>query len=197
MPADDGFEDLVGRVRAGDQDAADELARMFEPFVLRYVRFAMRKRRNYPVIHSRFGSSDVCQSVLASLFVGLRDGRFELKHPEQVERLLRVMSRFKIGAESRKLSVILRELIDRESALDQADSGPGPEKTVDDKDLVEAVVNHFTSVELGILQRRLDGDTWPAIAAQLGESAEALRKTLARAIDRVKNMPAMRAALPN
>jgi DNA-directed RNA polymerase specialized sigma24 family protein len=197
MPADDGFEDLVGRVRAGDQDAADELARMFEPFVLRYVRFAMRKRRNYPVIHSRFGSSDVCQSVLASLFVGLRDGRFELKHPEQVERLLRVMSRFKIGAESRKLSVILRELIDRESALDQADSGPGPEKTVDDKDLVEAVVNHFTGVELGILQRRLDGDTWPAIAAQLGESAEALRKTLARAIDRVKNMPAMRAALPN
>ncbi len=196
MSEDDQFEDLVGRVRAGDQDAADELTRMFEPFILRYVRFAMRKRSNYPVIHARFGSSDVCQSVLASLFVGLREGRFELKRPDQVERLLRVMSRFKIGAESRKLSVVLREVIQRESALDQADSGPGPEKTVDDKDLVEAVVNHFTDVELGILQRRLDGETWPAIAEQVGESAEALRRRLARAIDRVKNTPGLRSAFP-
>ncbi len=197
MPPEDPFEDLVDRVRAGNQDAADELARMFEPFILRYVRFAMRKRRNFPVIRARMGSSDVCQSVLASLFLGLRDGRFELRRPDQVERLLRVMSRFKIGAESRRLSVILRELFDGDAPLDQADSGPGPEKTVDDKDLVETVVNYFTDSELDILQRRLDGHTWPAIADQLGEGAEALRRRLARAIDRVKSMPALRAAFQN
>ncbi len=55
MPPGVQFEDLVDRVRAGDQDAADELARMFEPFILRYVRFAMRKRRNFPVIRAAHG----------------------------------------------------------------------------------------------------------------------------------------------
>ena len=42
MAAPDQFHDLMVRVLAGDQDAATELARMFEPFIVRYVRFAMR-----------------------------------------------------------------------------------------------------------------------------------------------------------
>ena len=191
MRSDGDFRDLTDRVRAGDQDAAAELTRMLEPFILRYVRFAMRKRRKYDAIRARLGASDVCQSVLASLFVRLREGRFELTCRAQVERLLRVMSRFKLGAEGRRLSVILREVIGEGSPPDQADSGPGPEKAVDDKDLAEIVIKHLADDDLDILQRRLDGDTWLAIAADLGVNADALRKRLARAIQRVRSIPSL------
>ena len=81
------------------------------------------------MIRPRLGSSDVCQSVFKSLFVGLKEGRFELNQPEQLQRLLRIMSRFKIATESRRLSVILREVMDGGSPPDLADSGPEPGKT--------------------------------------------------------------------
>jgi len=194
MPPEDHFQDLVVRVRAGDQDASTELMRMFEPFILRVVRFAMRKQTNYEKIRSRLGASDVCQSVFKSLFAGLREGRFELNQSEQLQGLLRIMSRFKIATESRRLSVILREVVEGGSPPDRADPGPSPEKPVEDQDLAEAVVRHFSEDELDLLQRRLDGETWPAIAAELRVDADTLRRRLERAVKCVKEMPSLRAA---
>ena len=193
MLPEDQFQDLIVRVRSGDQDAWTQFARIFEPFVLRVVRFAMRKQTNYRKIRSRLGSSDICQSVFKSLFVGLKEGRFELNQPEQLQNLLRIMSRFKIATEGRRLSVILREVMDEGSPPDQADSGPSPEKPIDDQDLAEAILRHFSEDELEIVQRRLDGQTWPVIAAQLGVDADTLRRRLERAIKRVRNIPSMKA----
>lgn len=153
----------------------------------------MRKQTNYRKIRSRLGSSDICQSVFKSLFVGLKEGRFELNQPAQLQNLLRIMSRFKIATEGRRLSVILREVMDEGSPPDQADSGPSPEKPIDDQDLAEAILRHFSEDELEIVQRRLDGQTWPVIAAQLGVDADTLRRRLERAIKRVRNIPSMKA----
>ncbi len=195
MSAHDPFHDLILRVRAGDPDAATELARTFEPFVHRYVRFAMRKRSDYGVIRARLGSSDVCQSVFASLFTRLRDGRFELSRPEQLQKLLRVMSRFKIATEGRRLSVILREVLDGDSPPDQTDPGPGPEKRVDDQDLADTILKHFSDEEIDLLQRRLDGKSWREIAEDLCTKEDAMRKKLTRAIERVRNVPSLRGVL--
>ncbi len=192
----DQFRDLIVRVRAGDQDAATELARLFEPFILRFIRFAMRRRNDYNRVRSRLGSSDICQSVFKSLFVGLKAGRFELNQPEQLRKLPRMMSRYKIATEGRRLSVILREVMDGSGPPDRADPGPGPEKTVEDQDLVDAVLSRFSEDELDLLQRRLDGETWPGMAAELNTTADALRKKLERAIERVKNVPFLRALEP-
>ncbi len=187
------FQDLVVRVRAGDQNASTEFARMFEPFILRVSRFEMRKQLHHKKIRSRLGASDVCQSVFKSLFVGLKEGRFVLNQPEQLQKLLRIMSRFKIATEGRKLSVILREVMADGSPPELADSGPSPEKAVEDQDLAEAVLRNFSEDELDLLQRRLDGATWPEIAKQLGVDADTLRRRLDRAIQRVRNMPSLKA----
>jgi DNA-directed RNA polymerase specialized sigma24 family protein len=192
MPPLNHFQDLIVRVRAGDQDASTELARMFEPFILRFVRFDMRKRSDQAKIRARLGFSDICQSVFKSLFVGLKEGRFELNQPEQLQKLLRIMSRFKIATEGRRLSVILREVMDGDSPPDQTDPGPRPEKPVEDQDLADAVLKHFSEDELDLLQRRLDGETWTVIAAERGVSADSPRKTLARAIERVRSLPSLR-----
>jgi DNA-directed RNA polymerase specialized sigma24 family protein len=195
MLPEEPFQELIVRVRAGDQDAADEQAQMLKPLVLRSARFEMRRRADYHRIRSRLGDSDVCQSVLKNLFVGLRRGLFELDQPEQLQRLLRTMCRLKIATEGRRLSAILREVMDDGAPPDVADSGPSPEKPVDDHDLAEVVVKNFSDEELEILQRRLDGQAWSQIAAEMGVSADALRVRLNRALERIRNLPSLRGLL--
>src|SRR3974390_983675 len=98
MPDADGFLDLILRVQAGDQDAATELVRQLEPFVLRVIRFQMRQHGNYERLRREVGSMDICQSVLGSLFKGLREDRFLLTSPSKLKNLLRTMIEFNLLA---------------------------------------------------------------------------------------------------
>jgi RNA polymerase sigma-70 factor (ECF subfamily) len=63
--------------------------------------------------------------------------------------------------------------------------GEGPGHEVDARDLLQEVRRRLSPEEQQILDLRNQGHDWAAIAAQLGGGAEALRKKLARAIDRV------------
>jgi DNA-directed RNA polymerase specialized sigma24 family protein len=186
MPQAEDFPQLIRAVRAGDQDAAARLIREFEPFILRFVRFQMRHRRDSDRLRPRVGSSDICQSVFKSLFDGLKKGRFDLERPEQLQKLLSAMSRLKIATEARKLSVILRDVLDLDAPRDRVDPGPGPEKAIENRELSEAILKQFAADELDLLMRRLDDQPWSEIAAALGGQVDALRKKLTRAIERVR-----------
>jgi DNA-directed RNA polymerase specialized sigma24 family protein len=183
----DGFQELIRLARAGDEAAAARLAHEFEPFLRRIIRFRMRGRADLDRLRPELDSADICQSVLKSLFVGLRGGRFQLGQPEQLHKLLAGMARLKVANKARRLSVTLREVLGPGGPLDRADSGPTPEKAVDDRDLLEVILKHFEGDELDLLVRRLDDQPWPAIAAAVGGTPEGLRKRLARALDRVRD----------
>ena len=183
------FQELIRLARAGDEDAAARLTREFEPYIRRFVRFRLQSRSNHDRLRPELDSADICQSIFKSLFVGLRDGRFVLNQPEQLQKLLSGMVRFKVATKARRLSVTLREVLDRDAPQEWVDSGPGPEKVVDDKDLLEAILKQFTSEELDLLIRRLHEQPWAAIAESVGGTAEALRKKLARALERVRGHP--------
>jgi len=189
MPESCDFQELIRLARAGDEDAAARLAHEFEPFIRRFVRFRMRQRSNHDRLRPEIDSADICQSIFKSLFVGLREGRFELNRPEQLAKLLSAMVRFKVATKARRLSVTLREILELDAPKDRADSGPGPEKLVDDRDALEAILKLFEADELELLIRRLDDQPWSAIALAVGGTAEALRKKLMRAIERVRDHP--------
>jgi len=191
MPGQDDFHDLIHRVRSGDEDATRALVSQFEPFILRVVRFRMRHRGDYDRLRHDVASIDVCQSVFKSLFTRLKDGRFDLNQPKDMEKLLSAMIRFKIANKARKMSVIWREVASERAATDRMDPGQGPEKPVDDKDVSEIIFQLFSVDELEVLNRRLDDQSWPEIATALGGSAEALRKKLERAFGRVRDEPEM------
>ena len=74
------FDELIRRVRAGDQDAAAELVRRYEPAIRRAVRFRLADAR----LGTLLDSMDICQSVLASFFVRAASGQYELETPETV-----------------------------------------------------------------------------------------------------------------
>src|SRR3989442_13644649 len=92
------FAELMSRVRAGDQDAATELVRRYEPAIRRAVRFRLGDTRMAAVLDSM----DVCQSVLASFFVRAASGQYEVDQPEQLQKLLVAMARNKLAFQMRK-----------------------------------------------------------------------------------------------
>jgi hypothetical protein len=97
------------------------------------------------------------------------------------------MVRFKVATKARRLSVTLREVLDLGASQDRADSGPAPEKVVEDRDLLDTILKQFAGDELDLLVRRLDDQPWSAIAAAVGGTPEGLRKKLARALERVRD----------
>ncbi len=186
------FQELIRLARAGDEDAAAGLAQEFEPFIRRFVRFRMRYRPDHERLRPEIDSADICQSIFKSLFVGLREGKFELNRPEQLAKLLSAMVRFKVATKARLLSITLREVLELDAPRQRAAGGPGPEKLVDDRDALETILKLFDGDELEILIRRLDDQPWSAIAEALGGTAEGLRKKLTRAIERVRDLPELR-----
>jgi DNA-directed RNA polymerase specialized sigma24 family protein len=186
------FPELIRLARAGDEGAAARLAHEFEPFIRRVVRTRLRNRSNRDRLRPDVDSADICQSIFKSLFVGLRHGRFELDQPEQLQKLLCAMARFKVASQARRLSVTLRAVLDLDAPpWERADLGPGPEKAVDDKELLDTILKQFAPDELDLLVRRLHDQPWPAIAAEAGGTAGALRKKLERALERVRDHPAL------
>src|SRR5438876_11600918 len=92
------FADFVRRVRAGDEQAAAELVRQYEPLIRREVRLHLEDRRLCRVLDSM----DVCQSVLASFFVRTSAGQYDLERPEQLIKLLVKMARNKVVSAARR-----------------------------------------------------------------------------------------------
>ena len=180
----DEFHDFIRRIRSGDEKAAADLVAEFEPYILRVVRFRMRKRGDYERLRREVGSSDVCQSVFRSLFEGLKKDRFSLDRPADLEKLLWKMVWFSLATQARKRSVTLRELLDVDEIQEWEDPGPGPDQIAMDSDLLGAIHARLSEEESDLLIRRLNGQTWSEISSRLDESAEASRKRLKRAMDR-------------
>src|SRR5262249_30819300 len=91
----ESFRTLIARVRAGDEQAAAELVRKYEPAIRRAARVRLLDTR----VNRLLDSMDICQSVMASFFVRAALGQFELETPNQLLRLLATMTRNKLAAQ--------------------------------------------------------------------------------------------------
>jgi RNA polymerase sigma factor (sigma-70 family) len=187
MSEEQHFRELIGKVRAGNAEAAAELVKHYEPSIRRLVRMRMRDRR----LRRAFDSSDMCQSVLGSFFVRVALGQYELDGPEDLIRLLAIMARNKVARQARRADIVRRD----QRGLDAADfegsafvaGDPSPSRIISQRDLVEHIRQCLSPEERRLAEQRAEGRSWLDIAAELGRPAEALRKQLARALDRVSH----------
>jgi RNA polymerase sigma-70 factor (ECF subfamily) len=179
------FSDLLRRVRAGDDQAAAELVRRYEPLVRREIRLHMEDRR----LSRLFDSLDVCQSVLASFFVRTAAGQYDLERPEQVLKLLVTMARNKLASEARRQSRQRRDHRRAAGSAEElkrvADTTPSPSQLLAGRELLEQFYQHLSDEERELADLRGQGLGWEEIAARLGGTAQARRMQLARAADRV------------
>lgn len=181
---ENGFAELIDRLRDGDQQAATDLVRDFEPEIRRFIRFRLTDSS----LRRAVDSLDICQSVMARFFVQLSAGNLELNDPIQLRTLLITMARNKL------YDKIRREQADRRDYRRLAGDGEVLEGVAADQEtpsqiaigdeLVQIVRSHLTAEEQYLIDQKLSGREWADLAAELGVTAEALRKRATRAMDR-------------
>ncbi len=186
MSESTAFPDFIRRIRAGDDQAARELVERYEPVIRCEVRLRLRD----PRLFSRFDWTDICQSVMASFFVRAAAGQYDLEQPDQLLRLLVVMTRHKLASQQRRHRAERRDCR-RMEACDPAylvgrTAAPSPSRLVVGRELLAEVNRRLSREERQLADLRADGCEWAEIAARLGGTAEARRKQLARAVDRVE-----------
>jgi RNA polymerase sigma factor (sigma-70 family) len=185
--SENNFSDFIRRVRAGDEEAARELVERYEPVIRREVRMRLRD----PRLFSQLEWTDVCQSVMASFFVRAAAGQYDLGQPEDVLRLLVVMTRHKLSNQRRRNQAERRDYRRLEACTPEfldarSEQAPSPSRMVAGRELLEEFRRRLSDEERQVADLRGQGREWAEIAVELGGTPEARRKQLARAIDRIE-----------
>jgi RNA polymerase sigma factor (sigma-70 family) len=183
MP-ESSFVELVTRIRQGDQQAAAEMVRLYEPAIRRAVRFRLRSAQ----LRHALDSMDICQSVLGSFFLRAASGQYQLDQPEDLQKLLTAMARNKLKHQLRKHQAQRRDQRRVDTGADPhtlAATDPTASRYLAARELLDAVHQRLSPDERQLVEWRNQGLEWEAIAERLQGSPEALRKRLTRALDRV------------
>src|SRR5262245_20666611 len=180
------FADFLRRIRRGDDQAAEELVRRYEPLIRREVRLRIEDER----LNRAFDSMDVCQSVLASFFVRAATGEYDLEEPQHLVRLLVTMARNKLASKARMEHRQRRDnrrvaAADPDALDELADQQPSPSEILSHRELLERMRASLTDEEREIANLRGQGLAWEQVAERLGGSGQARRMQLTRGIERV------------
>jgi DNA-directed RNA polymerase specialized sigma24 family protein len=145
---------------------------------------------------------DVCQAVLGSFFARITAAWPPVETASQLTALIVAIARNKVRDEARRHTAGRRD--HRRVVTDQVATrlqrvearGPSPSKVVAWKELYDQALRHLTADERVLLEERLAGRCWPAIAADRGVPAGVLRQKLNRAVRRVRHQLAGKDATP-
>ncbi len=185
----DEYSEFIRRIRQGDEQAAEELVRRYEAEIRLEVRGWLRLRN--PALRRVFDSMDICQSVLASFFARAAVGDFDLDEPPQLIRLLVGMARKKVAEQARHHQRQRRDVrrvgeVDLEMTGAAAATEETPSRLASGRELLQKFRERLNEEERRIADLRAKGYDWAAVATELGGTADARRKQLARAVARVE-----------
>jgi RNA polymerase sigma-70 factor (ECF subfamily) len=193
MTAEQSFDDLMTRLRAGDQDAAAELFRRFAGRLIGLARSHLDRR-----LQTKVDPEDVVQSVFKSFFPRVAAGQFELENWDSLWSLLVVITLHKCGHKREMFHAALRD-VRREVAPPRPDEDsaarweaiardPTPSEAASLAETVEQVMRGLKDNEQQILELRLQGFTAAEIAAQVGRSEYTVNWVLKRIRKRLKHL---------
>jgi RNA polymerase sigma-70 factor (ECF subfamily) len=178
---DEAVEQLVDRLRAGDDAAAGELFRVFEPFLRGLVR-----RRLPRQARGRFDSADVVQSAWASLLDGLREARWRFPDAAHLRAFLarvvlcRLYDRGRTvlaqAAREEPLATVGRTLAGRE---------PRPSELVRAAAAWDTLLAACPPEHRPVLHLRRDGHSCEEIAGQTGLHPGSIRRVLRQLARRI------------
>jgi RNA polymerase sigma factor (sigma-70 family) len=176
------FTELLRRARDGDEEAIQALVTQHA----HVIRIAARRGLSHnPHLNAAFDASDICQTVLKSLFHRLAAGEFDLNSPEDLEALLAQMAANKFQNHLRRETAArrdVRRVTNELGALVQATDGPPPDRVVESRELLERVLTLLNLDERTMAQMRIENRSWPEIAAVMGGTPAARRVQLAKAV---------------
>jgi RNA polymerase sigma-70 factor (ECF subfamily) len=173
MSAELSFHALLGRLGAGDPDAATEV---FRRFAQRLVSLAADRLQG--VIRHLAGPEDVVQSVFRSFFTRQRDGQFDLHGWDGLWDVLVVITLRKCCNRVEYLHAACRD-VRRQVPIDEAAAGsvlsrevvarePSAAEALELAETVEQLLLLFQDRERAIVELSLQGCPVAEISARLG-----------------------------
>lgn len=188
MPNSRAFQEWLARLRAGDHGAASEFVVTFAPAVRKVVRARLARLRLGHLVDP----SDICQTVLIGFFARLAPAWPPADSAEQLTGLLLAIARNKIRDEVRRHTADrrdhrrVRRFRTADPLANLTSAAPSPGAVVAGQELYDLALGLLSPDELRLLEDRLGGADWGAIAAERGVPAGVLRQQLSRAVRRVR-----------
>jgi DNA-directed RNA polymerase specialized sigma24 family protein len=174
---------LLSKVRQGDDAAAAEIVRLYEPEVRRFIRF----RLSSPSLRRMIDSLDICQSVLANFFVRITNGEMLPCDSRSLQALLLTMARNRLLDHVRFNRASKRDVRRTAAGMEGlefvTDPGKSPSNEVIAEELVRAIRAQLAPEDLQLVEARFSGRDWNSLTADFGGTPESLRKRVSRAMD--------------
>jgi RNA polymerase sigma-70 factor (ECF subfamily) len=184
MPPSDSFSDLMARLRAGDEGAAEEVFRRYSHRLV-----ALARGRIGGLLRQKVDPEDVLQSVFKSFFARQAEGQFELHHWDGLWGLLARITMNKCGHRMEHFRAARRDAARESAPADGTDSNPGweaiardpsPEEVVCFTETVEELMRDLDQRERLMLTYRLQGHTPPEIGQLTGRTERSVYRLLNR-----------------
>jgi RNA polymerase sigma-70 factor (ECF subfamily) len=188
MPVDGSFDELMNRLRAGDEEAA---AQVFNRFAHRLIGLA--RSRLDPLVRSKMDPEEVVQPVYKSFFIRFAEGRLKVTGWDGLWALLTVLTVRKCGHRIDYYHAACRDVRGEAPTPTPAeDSGPAWEAIAREPTPAEAAILAETVEQLlrllderdrDIVVRTLQGED----AAGVSVAAGCSERTVKRTLDRVRS----------
>ena len=191
MAEESSFDELLERLRKGEEDAARQI---FEQYAKRLVGLARVHLDSS--VRRKVDPEDVAQSVFKSFFVRIREGQFDLENRDSLWNLLVVITLRKCGHKVRDLHRqrhdIRKEVVPRGADDESASSwqalapGPTPSEAAILAETVDQVFADLKERERQIVELYLQGYEIAEIQAHVRRSEYTVRDVLKRLRKRLK-----------
>jgi len=178
------FDDAIGRLRDGDEDAAAEV---FDRFVSRLICLAQARLDSR--LRRKVDPEDIMQSVFRSFFVRQREGRFELDGWDSLWSLLARITLRKCGRRITAFHAACRD-VRRETVLPASDEEsqrhreaigrePTPDEVASLTETVEQLMRGLDERQRQMVVLRRQGHTVSEISQEVGRTERTVHRVLA------------------
>jgi RNA polymerase sigma-70 factor (ECF subfamily) len=186
MPAEDSFADVMGRLRAGDSDAAAQVFRRFTHRLISLARAHLDSR-----LRQKLDPEDVLQSVYKSFFRRYEQGALDLGGWDGLWALLALITARKCGRWAQHFRAQRRDVTAEVSTAGSADESgvveafsaePSPEEAVMLTEVVLVLLRDLGERDGEILTLALQGHSAAEISEKLGRP----KRTVYRVLERIR-----------
>lgn len=189
MAEANSFDDLIGRLRAGDDRAATQV---FNRFAYRLI--GLVRMRTAGLLRRKMDPEDVLQSVFRSFFIRFAEGQFELKDWGDLWGLLTLITLRKCDTSLAFFRAARRDVLreaspgDDVAAWETLAREPSPEEAAALAETVECLLRGLDERERQVTALHLQGYSIPEIGDQVGCSERTVHRLLAYVRKRARRM---------
>jgi RNA polymerase sigma-70 factor (ECF subfamily) len=186
MDRDASFEDLMRRVRAGDNTAAEQIYTQYAHRVI-----GLARSRLSPPIKQKEDPDDVAQSVFKSFFRAQQAGHFQLEDREGLWKILFVITLRKCARRFERYGAKSRDAQREVAFMEETAHDPTPDEAVLLTETVEELLRDLHERERPILVLALNGHTPEEISTQIGRTERTVYRVLKRVREKLEEMHAI------